>query len=69
MFKKVLRYNRLCVDMFLLCVIKVTLSVMIFYPIQKFHHILRFFFKRCSSRIVAVEEKPTTELETWWTHT
>jgi hypothetical protein len=25
-------YNRLCVDMFLLCVIKMTLCVMIFYP-------------------------------------
>jgi sterol desaturase/sphingolipid hydroxylase (fatty acid hydroxylase superfamily) len=27
-------YNRLCVDMFMLCVIKMTLCVMIFYPLK-----------------------------------
>jgi hypothetical protein len=35
MFKKVFCYNRDCVEMFLLCVIKMTLCVMIFYLLSK----------------------------------
>jgi hypothetical protein len=35
MFKKVLCYNRDCVDMFLNCVIKMTFCVIIFYPLYK----------------------------------
>jgi hypothetical protein len=34
MFKKVLCYNRLCVDMFLLCVIKMTLCVKKYHPLK-----------------------------------
>jgi hypothetical protein len=56
MFKKVLCYNRLCVDMFLLCVIKMTLCVKKYHPFLNVRNAfptifefkkIHFQFKQC----------------------